>query len=210
MPRSLAAALDPIRTAVFGLGAAALAAAALAAIPAPAEAQTRRIPDGSYQRSCRDAQAWNGMLRAVCRTESGQWRRSELNVRDCRGDIANVNGQLRCQTNTRPGAGGPGHGRPGPGGPGHDRPGQAHGRGSITVYEDAGFRGRSLTFRDEIRDLRNTGLNDRISSIRIQGGVWEACSDAYFRGECRRFSADVVNLQSIRFNDRISSLRRIR
>lgn len=211
MPRPIAAAaaVDPIRASVLGLGAAALTAAVALAAPQPAEAQSFRAPEGSYQRTCRDITAWGGILRAECRDErSGQWRRSELNYRDCRGsDIFNFRGVLSCSgdpRNPRPDLDGPSRDGRGP----WDR-GPWGRSGGITVYEDAGFRGRSLTFRDQVTDLRNTGLNDRISSMRVQG-TWEACSDAWFRGECRRFSGDVWNLQDQRFNDRISSLRRVR
>lgn len=93
------------------------------------------------------------------------------------------------------------------------RPGRFEGGGgggggntSITVYSDAIYRGASQSFSREIPDLRSSGLNDRISSIRIRG-PWEVCTDANFRGQCQVIREDVANLESWRLNDRISSMR---
>lgn len=83
------------------------------------------------------------------------------------------------------------------------------GRGSITVYADAIYRGASETFNREVPDLRDSGMNDRISSIRLQG-AWEVCTDAYFRGQCEVIREDTWNLQNSGLNDRISSMRPVR
>lgn len=94
------------------------------------------------------------------------------------------------------------------------RPGRFDGGGgdggwgntSITVFADVLYRGGSETFSREIPDLRNSGMNDRISSIRIRG-AWEVCTDAWFRGQCEIIREDVWNLQHRRLNDSISSMR---
>jgi hypothetical protein len=91
-----------------------------------------------------------------------------------------------------------------------DAAAQWRGRGysGITVYEDPDFRGDSVTFRDEIRDLRSYGLNDRVTSLQVDGNqAWEACQDINFGGRCRVFSGSVDDLRDEGFNDRISSLR---
>jgi hypothetical protein len=80
------------------------------------------------------------------------------------------------------------------------------GNTSITVYADSLYRGASESFGREMPDLRNSGLNDRISSIRIRG-PWEVCTDAYFRGQCQVIRGDVLDLRSSGLNDRISSMR---
>lgn len=80
------------------------------------------------------------------------------------------------------------------------------GNTSITVFEDAMYRGASETFSREIPDLRNSGMNDRISSIRLRG-AWEVCTDAWFRGRCEVIRADAWNLEQQRLNDSISSIR---
>lgn len=63
-----------------------------------------------------------------------------------------------------------------------------------------------MSFNNEVWNLDRTGMNDRISSMRLRGR-WEACTDANFRGSCRVVSGDERNLASTGFNDRISSLR---
>ena len=78
----------------------------------------------------------------------------------------------------------------------------------ITVYENPDFRGRSVTFRDGISDLRDHGLNDRITSIEIDGNqAWEVCRDIDFAGGCRVFTGSIEDLREEGWNDRISSLR---
>ena len=58
-----------------------------------------RIPPGSYRRSCRSLRVRGSILRATCRTRSGHWNRTRLyEYPNCRGDIANINGRLRCVT----------------------------------------------------------------------------------------------------------------
>lgn len=55
-------------------------------------------PNGSYRDTCRRVNVQEGTLTAECRDRDGRWRYTELpNFRSCRGDIANVNGMLRCR-----------------------------------------------------------------------------------------------------------------
>ena len=73
----------------------------------------------------------------------------------------------------------------------HDRGGERwRGEGSrVTLYEGPNFSGRSMTVdRDAIRNLDQTGMNDRVSSLIVEGAPWTFCSDAYFRGDCRTFN----------------------
>lgn len=56
------------------------------------------LPRGSYRDSCRNAEVTGGTLAAECRDRYGRYRYTELdNFRSCRGDIANVDGMLRCR-----------------------------------------------------------------------------------------------------------------
>jgi hypothetical protein len=57
------------------------------------------LPGGSYQQSCTNASMRGGTLSADCRNNGGALVGSSLNVSRCgsNSDIANVNGQLRCQ-----------------------------------------------------------------------------------------------------------------
>ena len=80
----------------------------------------------------------------------------------------------------------------------------------ITVFEDPNFRGDSRTFRTEVTDLRRQGLNDRISSLEIDGNqAWEVCRDIDFSGPCRVFTSSVNDLRAAGWNDRISSMRAV-
>ncbi|PZO04977.1 MAG: hypothetical protein DCF28_04585 [Alphaproteobacteria bacterium] len=47
-------------------------------------------------------------------------------------------------------------------------------RGDWEGCSDANFRGRCVVFRNNVRNLSNVGMNDRISSLRPvrRGGGW--------------------------------------
>lgn len=183
-----------------------------------AEAQARGAPRGSYAQSCTGAYVNQGRLYADCRDTRGRMRETSIELARCSSsDIGNDNGLLVCarvrgdyEDNGRPGGGnGNNPGRPGngnnPGWPGG--PGGGWGNTTITVYRDAYFRGQSMTFREEIPNLRNSGLNDAISSLRLDRGSWEVCEDANYRGRCQIITGDVRDLGRSGLNDRISSLR---
>lgn len=105
------------------------------------------------------------------------------------------------------------------------------GTAEVTVFRDAGWRGRSARFIGDVRDLRREGWNDQISSVDVGrgaggGGGWRgdrspvwgdqpvpregACfyRDANFRGPhfCAPRGATYTSLPS-GFNDSISSIR---
>ena len=54
----------------------------------------------------------------------------------------------------------------------------------IEVYTDTDFRGAAYTLDNDTDNLRNSGFNDRIRSMRIYGGNWEACEDRDYGGVC--------------------------
>ena len=88
--------------------------------------------------------------------------------------------------------------------------GRGFGYSGITVYEHPDFRGDSVTFRDEVPDLRRHALNDRISSIEVDGNqAWEVCRDINFGGGCRVFQGTIDDLREEGWNDRISSMRAV-
>ena len=46
----------------------------------------------------------------------------------------------------------------------------------IAVFEDVNYGGRRLTFVADQRNLRNTVLDNRVSSLAIAAGeIWEVC-----------------------------------
>lgn len=81
-------------------------------------------------------------------------------------------------------------------------------RHQLTGFADARYRGRSISFNGEAPNLDDSGLNDRISSLRVRGN-WLVCEDAYFRGRCETVRGDVRDLSRLGINDRISSMRPI-
>lgn len=77
------------------------------------QANAQQAPRGSYLRTCPEASVYRGRLTAVCRRRDGSFQQSSLgDVGRCVGDIANVDGRLRC--NYGPGGPMPGPGRPQP------------------------------------------------------------------------------------------------
>lgn len=91
------------------------------------------------------------------------------------------------------------------GGNGHDRSGRG-----VTVYSDAGFRGRSETIRHDDRDLRDNPIRqDTISSVVVHPGCYVVLyDDVDFRGAATKVRDKHDNLQYSEVgNDRVSSIR---
>jgi len=53
-------------------------------------------PPGSYARTCRNELVSQGRLVAECRSRDGHYRKTELDVGGCKGDISNQDGVLAC------------------------------------------------------------------------------------------------------------------
>jgi len=63
-----------------------------------------------------------------------------------------------------------------------DRRGGGRGVGAI-LYSNPDFRGdRYVVAGNYMRDLANTGFNDRAQSLQVERGYWIFCSDADFQG----------------------------
>lgn len=55
------------------------------------------IPNGSYTRSCQEIRIKGDDLEARCQTADGNWHKTKLDdYQKCRGDVANLNGNLQC------------------------------------------------------------------------------------------------------------------
>jgi hypothetical protein len=89
--------------------------------------------------------------------------------------------------------------------------GAAWGSGARAIlYSEPGLRGRDFVIDNNVvRDLANSGFNDRASSLRIEQGYWMFCSDADFGGNCLTFSPGDYPRLPPELNNRISSGRRI-
>ena len=88
--------------------------------------------------------------------------------------------------------------------------GQWGGGARAVLYEGPDFNGRQFVIdRNVVRDLGNTGFNDRASSLRVEQGYWMFCSDANFEGQCLTFGPGDYPQLPGQLNNRISSGRRI-
>lgn len=179
----------------------ALAAAAIAA--PPWNGTYDRLPEGSYQESCRDITAFNGQLYARCQSQGGGLYETQLYYRSCPRGVANINGRLQCE-----GSGGGWSG--GAGGPGGGWSGGGGGPVGLIVYENPDYKGMRLEISDSVTDLAGSGLDDQITSVRVMRGSWLLCSARDFNGECQTIDADSPNLKTINLNDRVTSIRRLR
>ncbi len=53
-------------------------------------------PKGSYKETCRGYYVEGNWLYAQCKKRDGSWRNSNINYKNCKGDIWNDNGNLSC------------------------------------------------------------------------------------------------------------------
>lgn len=140
----------------------------------------------------------NATLTASCQDARGRWNYSSIRIQDCHDDISNNNGRLVCGWSNGGGGGG-GRPPPWQGQGGvtlyssPDFGGQAfqtsrevtnlprqfndramslriEGRGSWQICSDSDFRGRCQIFDRDVRDLRQYGLGEAVSSMRPVGG----------------------------------------
>ncbi len=63
--------------------------------------------------------------------------------------------------------------------------GQVAGVGRVILFDQDQLAGRNMVATENLVDLANTGFNDEVASIVVEGGSWEFCTDAFFRGQCR-------------------------
>ena len=78
----------------------------------------------------------------------------------------------------------------------------------LAAYSGRNFTGKSWVFTDDVRDLRDLGLNDRISSIRVLGGRWRICRRPGFVS-CTELTGDVADLGRFGFDDQVSSIQEL-
>lgn len=77
----------------------------------------------------------------------------------------------------------------------------------LIIYADAYYSGQSRRLNDDVYDLTDIGMNQRISSARVVSGVWTICTRPNFGGTCQTLTGDVSNFAPTGLNDRISSIR---
>jgi len=63
-----------------------------------------------------------------------------------------------------------------------------YGRGSIELFNQHQFKGKTIRIDRDTSDLAGGGFNDRASSVVVHEGSWELCSDAAYGGTCRIYA----------------------
>lgn len=84
--------------------------------------------------------------------------------------------------------------------------GHRGGGDEAVIFKHPDFRGSAIAIDRPVRNLRNLGFNDTVSSIDVRG-AWEVCVDPDFRGRCVIIDRPAGHLSSLRMNDNITSLR---
>ena len=119
---------------------------------------------------------------------------SSLGLQDSISSVQLVSGGSSSGSGSGSGSGGSGSGSSSP-------------TGLITVYFDPNYGGTSASFSQSMADLIPRGLNDMISSVRIQSGTWKLCSDVGYRGHCRTLGpGSYSDLSGLGLQDTISSM----
>ncbi len=91
--------------------------------------------------------------------------------------------------------------------PPYTAPGYNNGR--IEVYGEIDFRGPVMTIDNDVDNFRNSGFNDRIQSMRVTGGNWEACEDRNYGGACLVFGPGDYRRLPPQLDRTISSMRKV-
>lgn len=79
----------------------------------------------------------------------------------------------------------------------------------VTLYEHEGFGGQTFTVESDVRNLRQSGYNNRASSAVVESGRWQACDQPRFQGRCIVLRPGQYNsLSAMGMGDRIASIRR--
>lgn len=80
---------------------------------------------------------------------------------------------------------------------------------SIEIFNRPEFRGRSMRAGDDIADLRDSGFDERASSVVVNEGRWELCTRPDFRGRCAVLGPGHYP-HIAQLDDSVSSLRQLR
>jgi hypothetical protein len=80
------------------------------------------------------------------------------------------------------------------------------GKFGVVLYDEPFFRGRSVTIKEPVENLRSRNFHDRAESVRVVSGTWELCAEPRFR-HCQRVNRDMPHLSSLGLNKKLSSVR---
>jgi hypothetical protein len=82
-------------------------------------------------------------------------------------------------------------------------------RASLELFPRAGFRGPATAIDRNVRFLERRGIDDNVSSLIVNEGVWELCSEPRFDGVCRTFEPGRYARLGPRLDNQVGSLRRV-
>jgi hypothetical protein len=165
------------------------------------------VPRGSYRNTCRRERVEDGTLIAECVDRNGRWRYTELqNFRSCRGDIANVNGWLRCRRADDDDNDDDDYDLPGGSWRLSCRNARIYGSMLYAQCRDysGAWRDTSLDLRNCEGDVRNS--NGRLSCGYGGSGRITLYKHANFAGKSRSYSSDVPDLNPFAFGNQASSV----
>lgn len=82
-------------------------------------------------------------------------------------------------------------------------------RGSVAIYSQSNFTGKSVTLKDDAADLTPHGLQDQASSIVVHSGRWEFCTQPNYRGDCMTLARGEYADLDQRLKHRVESVREV-
>lgn len=82
------------------------------------------------------------------------------------------------------------------------------GPGAIELFAGPAFRGPAVIIERDAWTLRESGFDERVSSVVVHDGRWQVCTDAGFEGECRVLEPGRYSHLG-RFDNQIGSVRRV-
>jgi len=78
---------------------------------------------------------------------------------------------------------------------------------TIVVYDQANFKGRTMSFTQAVPDLAQKQFDDKVASLAITGaGDWVLCEHRNYGGRCARVQGRADNLKLFDIVGRVSSL----
>jgi len=159
---------------------------------------SNRPPYGSYQQTCYGAYMTGPILHATCRDRSGRANQTALNVLNCKSDISNQNGQLRC------------------GGGADQPPSGSYQQSCVGAYMTGPVLHatcRDMSGRNQQSEINVLGCRGDIANINgrlaCPGGGFgpvQIFAAPNWRGASRSINQAVPDLRAIGFNNMIQSI----
>jgi hypothetical protein len=82
---------------------------------------------------------------------------------------------------------------------------QAQSKPSILLYDGSSASGAYVQVEGEVKNLSDTGFDNRSSSVFVVRGSWQLCTNANFQGDCKTLGQGLHELGTLA--DKVSSLR---